>query len=63
MRDAVEYYVFRSSDNTWLQDDEHTWKADFGTAAAFTDAQLAEDIRLRETKGDETATYVLGWFQ
>lgn len=59
--EAFEFYVFNQTRNAWLQDDEKSW-GDFTGAQAFTDAQLAEDIRERETKGDDT-TYTFGFMQ
>lgn len=46
-------YVFNETLNAWLQDDEKTW-GPMSTAVEFTEGneQLAEDIRLRETKNN-----------
>lgn len=55
--DILGTYVFNSTRNAWLQDDERSWGS-FAGAAEFTDAQLAEDIRQRETSGDDV-TYTM----
>lgn len=51
--------IFNQSRNEWLQDDERSW-GPFYSAACFApgNEQLAEDIRIRETKGDDV-TYTM----
>ena len=53
--DQLGVYVFNSTRNQWLQDDERSWGS-FAGAAEFNDAALAEDIRLRESSDDVTFT-------
>lgn len=52
-------YIFNSTRNAWLQADEHSW-GPFSGACEFTEGneRLAEDIRERETTGDD-ATYTM----
>lgn len=52
-------YIFNATRNAWLQDDEHSW-GPFHSACEFTasNEDLAEDIRTRETAGND-ATYVM----
>jgi hypothetical protein len=59
--EPMEYYVMRNDDNVtmWLDADEKTWTAEFGGAAAFTSAELANAIAKREL-GDDRVFYVMG---
>lgn len=49
-----EIYIYNATQNAWLQDDEHSW-GPFVGACAFTagNEQLAEDVRIRETVGND----------
>lgn len=57
--DTLGIYVFNETRNQWLQEDKKTWGS-FAGAQEFTpgDERLAEDIRLRETKGGDV-TYTM----
>lgn len=48
-------YVYNSTRNAWLQDDEKSW-GPFVTAIEYSEGneQLAEDIRERESGDDVT---------
>ncbi len=60
---TVEYLIWNDTKRRWLAPDERSWSAQtMGEAAVFTSAELAEDIRARETGGTDT-TFVLGWLQ
>ena len=52
-------YIYNSTRNAWLQEDEKSWGS-FDGAAAFTEGneETAEAIRERETKNDDT-TYTM----
>lgn len=56
------YKIFDATTSEWLQDDESTWSDDFDAAAEFTDSELADDIRVRETRTDGVrhVTIVMG---
>jgi hypothetical protein len=56
--DTLGIYIFNSTRNAWLQDDEKSW-GPFDGAAEFTpgNEDLAEDIRTRES--GEDVTYVM----
>ena len=53
--DTLGIYIFNATRNGWLQDDEKSW-GPFSSAVEFTpgNERVAEDIRTRETKGDDT---------
>ena len=48
-------YIYNSTQNAWLQEDEKSW-GPFSSAGEFTpgNERTAEAIRLSETKGDDT---------
>jgi hypothetical protein len=58
---VLSYHVFDG--RQWLSDDEHTWTADYNSAAHFTNAKLAQDIGERESGPDRTIYVMacLGW--
>lgn len=58
---VLEYYVMRNEGGVtmWLSDDEKTWTPHFHGAAAFTDAELADDIAKRELSAEQSY-YVMG---
>lgn len=43
-----EYYVFDSSSNQWLADDEKSWTGEFNHAACFLRLSVARDVLERE---------------
>jgi hypothetical protein len=53
-------YIYNATRNKWLSDDEKSWVGFDDGVAEFTEGneQLAEDIRLRETKNDDV-TFVM----
>ncbi len=55
--DTLGIYIFNSTRNKWLQDDEKSW-GPFDGAAEFTAGNevLAEDIRIRQSGDDVTYT-------
>lgn len=55
--------IYDATTNDWLQEDENTWDTNYTTAAFFSDPELAEAIRVRETRttdGIEHVTIVMG---
>lgn len=54
--DVLGIYIFNSSRNQWLQEDEKSWGS-FGGACEFTpgNEETAEAIRERETPAGETS--------
>lgn len=46
----LSYHVLNGITGKWLADDEHSWTQSFTDSAAFTKADLAQDIANRETK-------------
>ena len=59
----AEYVIWNDTRGRWLADDEKSWTAKSTSGAAvFTDSQLAEEVRERETEGTD-ATYTMGWVQ
>lgn len=62
MTPVNEFWIYNATRHQWLRDDEKSWTSDHDEAACFTDAQLAEDIRERETRDDDV-TFVMGWYQ
>lgn len=55
----MEEFMIVDTRGLWLADDERSWTLDFNSAAVFTDKELAEEIRLRETVLETQTTYVM----
>lgn len=55
---VLNYAVFDSVSESWLQDDEKSWGG-WNGAAAFTEAQLAQDIGDRENEDGKRTLYVM----
>ena len=53
--DILGVYIFNSTRNAWLQDDEKSWGS-FDSAVEFTDADLTEQIRERVSEDEITFT-------